>query len=49
MDGHAHVPVSEDTITVFLLDDHELVRRGVRTLLECEPGIEVIGEAGYGR
>ena len=46
MDGHAHVPVSEDTITVFLLDDHELVRRGVRTLLECEPGIEVIGEAG---
>ena len=46
MDGHARVPVSEDTITVFLLDDHELVRRGVRTLLECEPGIEVIGEAG---
>jgi len=46
MDGQAHGPVSEDTITVFLLDDHELVRRGVRTLLECEPGIEVIGEAG---
>jgi DNA-binding NarL/FixJ family response regulator len=33
-------------ITVFLLDDHEIVRRGVRDLLEAEPGITVIGEAG---
>jgi two-component system, NarL family, response regulator DevR len=33
-------------ITVFLLDDHEIVRRGVRELLEAEPDIEVIGEAG---
>jgi DNA-binding NarL/FixJ family response regulator len=33
-------------ITVFLLDDHEIVRRGVRDLLESEPDIEVIGEAG---
>ena len=34
------------TIRVFLLDDHEIVRRGVRDLLESEPGITVIGEAG---
>jgi DNA-binding NarL/FixJ family response regulator len=34
------------TIKVFLLDDHEIVRRGVRDLLEAEPGITVIGEAG---
>src|SRR5262249_62203283 len=34
------------TIKVFLLDDHEIVRRGVRELLETEPDIEVIGEAG---
>lgn len=34
------------TIKVFLLDDHEVVRRGVRALLETEPGIEVVGEAG---
>ncbi len=34
------------TIRVFLLDDHEIVRRGVRDLLEAEPGITVIGEAG---
>ncbi|MFI5530244.1 response regulator [Kitasatospora sp. NPDC051853] len=32
-------------ITVFLLDDHEVVRRGVRDLLDDEPGISVIGEA----
>jgi DNA-binding NarL/FixJ family response regulator len=33
-------------ITVFLLDDHEIVRRGVRDLLEAEPDITVVGEAG---
>jgi two-component system response regulator DevR len=32
-------------IRVFLLDDHELVRRGIRALLEQEPDVEVIGEA----
>ena len=34
------------TITVFLLDDHEIVRRGVRELLESEGDITVVGEAG---
>ncbi|MFG2138470.1 response regulator [Streptomyces sp. NPDC048650] len=33
-------------IRVFLLDDHEVVRRGVQDLLEAEPDIEVVGEAG---
>ena len=33
-------------ISVFLLDDHEVVRRGVRDLLETAPDIRVIGEAG---
>ena len=32
-------------IRVFLLDDHEVVRRGVRDLLESEGDIEVAGEA----
>ena len=32
-------------IRVFLLDDHEVVRRGVRELLEAEPDIVVVGEA----
>jgi two-component system response regulator DevR len=34
------------TIKVFLLDDHEVVRRGLRELLEVEPDIEVVGESG---
>lgn len=36
----------EGKITVFLLDDHEVVRRGVHELLAVEPDIEVVGEAG---
>jgi DNA-binding NarL/FixJ family response regulator len=34
------------TISVFLLDDHEIVRRGIAQLLETEDDIEVVGEAG---
>ncbi|MEV6793705.1 response regulator transcription factor [Streptomyces sp. NPDC051320] len=33
-------------VSVFLLDDHEVVRRGVHELLSLEDGIEVVGEAG---
>ena len=39
-------PRAPGKINVFLLDDHEIVRRGVRELLEAEPDIAVIGEAG---
>ncbi|MER7049128.1 response regulator transcription factor [Streptomyces jumonjinensis] len=35
-------------IRVFLLDDHEVVRRGVHDLLDSEPDIAVVGEAGSG-
>ena len=31
---------------MFVVDDHEIVRTGVRGLLEAEPDIEVVGEAG---
>lgn len=34
------------TVRVFLLDDHEIVRRGVRELLESNDDIEIVGEAG---
>ena len=37
---------AQKSIAVFLLDDHEVVRRGVRDLLEAEPDIRVVGEAG---
>ena len=43
-DGDARLP-SRQAIRVFLLDDHEIVRRGVRDLLEAESDIEVVGEA----
>jgi len=33
-------------VRVFLLDDHEVVRRGLRELLEADDGLEVVGEAG---
>ena len=38
----------EKKITVLLVDDHSLVRRGFRRMLEDEADMEVIGEAGDG-
>ena len=37
-----------DAITVLLADDHALVRRGFRRLLEDDPAIAVVGEASNG-
>ncbi len=37
------------TITVFLADDHTVVRDGLRYLLEAQPDIRVIGDAANGR
>jgi DNA-binding NarL/FixJ family response regulator len=42
----AEQPAATSKIKVFLLDDHEIVRRGVKELLEAEPDITVVGEAG---
>src|SRR3954468_3564250 len=42
-DRHKNVGV---TTRVFLLDDHEVVRRGLRELLEAEDDLVVVGEAG---
>ncbi len=44
--GTTSVGEARKSIAVFLLDDHEVVRRGVRDLLEAEPDIRVVGEAG---
>jgi DNA-binding NarL/FixJ family response regulator len=38
----------EKKITVLLVDDHSLVRRGFRRMLEDETDMEVVGEAGNG-
>lgn len=37
------------SITIFLVDDHKMVREGFRLLLETQPDIRVTGEAGTGR
>jgi DNA-binding NarL/FixJ family response regulator len=37
------------TIKVLIADDHQIVRESLRALLEKEPGISVVGEAGEGR
>jgi len=37
------------SITVFLVDDHAVVRDGLRALLEAQPDIQVIGDAADGR
>lgn len=38
--------MAPDPIRVFLVDDHEVVRRGLVALLDTEDDIEVVGEAG---
>jgi len=38
--------MAEGSIRVYLLDDHEVVRQGLRALLESAGGIEVVGESG---
>ncbi len=37
------------TIRLFLCDDHTLFRQGIRKLLELEPDITIVGEAGNGQ
>jgi NarL family two-component system response regulator LiaR len=41
--------MSNQPITVLVVDDHEIVRRGIITLLETEPDIKVLGQAENGR
>ena len=41
--------MSSDKITVIVIDDHSIVREGLRTYLSTEPDIEVVGEASNGR
>jgi len=38
-----------EAIRVFIADDHEIVRKGIRALLATEEGVTVIGEAGDGQ
>lgn len=41
-------PDRDEAIAVLVVDDHEIVRRGLLAFLDSEPGIVVVGEAGGG-
>ena len=41
--------MSDAAVTVAVVDDQELVRMGLRTLIGSEPGLELVGEAADGR
>jgi len=43
---HDHPRKGTAMVTVFLVDDHEVVRRGLIDLLSADPELDVIGEAG---
>ncbi|BBZ62272.1 response regulator transcription factor [Mycolicibacterium monacense] len=46
MTGDPTPQTRKPPVTVFLVDDHEVVRRGLIDVLSAEPDLEVIGEAG---
>lgn len=46
MTDSSGVLTGKEPVRVFLLDDHEVVRRGVHDLLDAEPDLTVVGEAG---
>ncbi len=48
MSNNTLFPLQEDTITVFLVDDHTMMREGTRRLLEEDSFLRVIGEAQDG-
>ncbi|HEX2234693.1 MAG TPA: response regulator transcription factor [Actinomycetota bacterium] len=48
MTGHTEPSGADDPIKVLIVDDHALFRRGLQMVLEGEPDIDVVGEAGDG-
>ena len=47
--GAADVREIPMTIKVLLVDDHQMVRSGLKALIQAEPGMQVVGEADNGR
>ncbi len=48
-EGEPQAPRAERRIRVLIVDDHVIVRKGIRALLAMQPDVEVVGEAGDGR
>jgi len=40
--------MTDDTIRILIADDHAIVREGLRTLIDTEPGLSLVGEAADG-
>jgi NarL family two-component system response regulator LiaR len=49
LNGESYPPLENQKITVLIVDDHPIVRQGLRTLLELQDDIEVVGEAVNGK
>ncbi len=49
MSNNTFFPFRDDTVTVFLVDDHTMMREGTRRLLEEDSSLQVIGEAQDGK
>ena len=47
-DRKSEGPNREPPIRILIVDDHTVLRAGLRLLLEAEPDMEVVGEAGDG-
>jgi two-component system, NarL family, response regulator LiaR len=47
-DYHARVMTSAEAVRVVLVDDHDLLRQGIKTMLETQTDIVVVGEAADG-
>lgn len=43
------MPPGEPELTLFLADDHKIVRDGLRLMVERQPGLRVVGDVGDGR
>jgi len=49
VDGHGIRKLDTPTISVFVVEDHAIVREGLHALLSPDPRVEVVGETGNGR
>ncbi len=49
MEGEGRLGARAGSARLVLADDHDLVREGIRAVLEGEPDLEVVGEAANGR
>ena len=46
--GHVQPPIVERSVRVLLVDDHAMVRQGLRSILDGYPNLDIIAEAGDG-